>query len=116
MNILRQTMSFVTHNIARVTQLSVISNPSVIGTQILRKSPVSLVSLLMRSMSTLNQMHRSGPHFKKRPNRQVRFSLRKSFILRFNIFFLPASRWKAFCQRSCSQNSRKKAKKAQFSK
>lgn len=65
MNLLRQTMGFVTRNLSRMTAV----NP--VPEQLFRPEATSLTSLVMRSMSTLHQMHRSGPHHKKRPQRKV---------------------------------------------
>uniref|UniRef100_A0A336M378 Small ribosomal subunit protein uS12m n=1 Tax=Culicoides sonorensis TaxID=179676 RepID=A0A336M378_CULSO len=76
MNFLRQTIQHVTKNIHN---LAVTNSTSQIGGQFnylgnfLRPSMSarnSLTDIFMRSMSTLNQMHRSGPHHKKRPKRK----------------------------------------------
>lgn len=67
-------MGFLTRNINRLTSVSSIAKPGIIGSEILHKSidnRSSLTNLIMRTMSTLNQMHRKGPHHKKRPQRKV---------------------------------------------
>ncbi|XP_063705519.1 small ribosomal subunit protein uS12m [Culicoides brevitarsis] len=63
MNFLRQTMGFVTRNISRLA-----TTPTSSALEVFKPSSaqLSLTNLVMRSMSTLSQMHRSGPHFKKR--------------------------------------------------